>query len=212
VVSRKGLTHTVPSHPIRNWIDETVAIHAIVAGMTQTAATVDLRYPTGKLALLDSVTPDQRRQLIEKIRAAPSMLRSAVAGLTEAQLQTPYRPGGWTVRQVVHHVPDSHMNGYTRFKLALTEDTPTIKTYEEDAWAQLADVQRTPIDTSLRLLELIHERWIAVLEGTPEAAFARPLVHPDMGRITADTVVQIYAWHGHHHAAHITALRSREGW
>jgi uncharacterized damage-inducible protein DinB len=172
----------------------------------------DLRYPTGRLRLVDDLSPEARGMLIEKIRTAPAALREAVRGLTDAQLETPYRPGGWTVRQVVHHVPDSHMNGYTRFKLALTEDNPTLKTYDEDAWSKLADVRGTPIETSLRLLELLHERWVALLEATPDAAVARPCRHPDDGPLTADTILQIYAWHGHHHARHVTALRAREGW
>jgi uncharacterized damage-inducible protein DinB len=174
--------------------------------------TDDLRYPTGRLVLVDHSTPAQRRERIERIRSAPAALRAAVAGLTDAQLDTPYRPGGWTVRQVVHHVPDSHLNGYTRVKLALTEDNPTLKPYAENEWAQLPDVAKTPIETSLRLLELLHERWVTLLEHTPDALFERPIRHPDSGQLNADKIVQIYAWHGHHHAGHITALRRREGW
>lgn len=172
----------------------------------------DLRYPTGRVPFIETMTPALRRGLIEKIRTAPAAMREAVRGLTDAQLDTPYRPGGWTVRQVVHHVPDSHMNGYTRFKLALTESNPTIKPYDENAWVSLGDVRSTPIETSLRLLELLHDRWVRLLEATDEQAFARPLVHPDSGPMTADTILQIYAWHGHHHAAHITGLRARENW
>jgi hypothetical protein len=132
--------------------------------------------------------------------------------LTEAQLQTPYRPGGWTVRQVVHHVPDSHMNAYIRFKLALTEDNPTIKPYDEAAWALLADTAHTPIQESLALLDALHRRWVVLLESLAPGDFARRLTHPEHGPVTLEWMLQLYAWHGRHHTAHVTALRQREGW
>ena len=172
----------------------------------------DPRYPTGKFTFNPAVTPEIRRQSIAAIREAPSALRAAVRGLSDAQLNTPYRDGGWTVRQVVHHVPESHMNAYIRFKLALTEDNPTIKPYDENAWSGLADVPRTPIETSLALLDALHERWVTLLELLKPADFERRLVHPDMGPMPLDRLLQMYAWHGPHHTAHVTALRAREGW
>ena len=172
----------------------------------------DLRFPTGKFHFNPEVTPDIRRQSIAAIRETPSALGAAVRGLTEAQLNTPYREGGWTVRQVVHHVPESHMNAFTRFKLALTEDNPTIKAYNEDAWAKLGDVARTPVETSLVLLDALHQRWVTLLEVMRPEDFGRPLVHPDSGPQTLDRMLQMYAWHGRHHTSHITALRARQGW
>jgi uncharacterized damage-inducible protein DinB len=172
----------------------------------------DLRFPTGKFHFNPEVTPEMRRQSIAAIRETPSALRAAVRGLTEAQLNTPYREGGWTVRQVVHHVPESHMNAFTRFKLALTEDNPTIKAYNEDAWAKLGDVARTPVETSLVLLDALHQRWVTLLEVMRPEDFGRPLVHPDSGPQTLDRMLQMYAWHGRHHTSHITALRARQGW
>lgn len=172
----------------------------------------DLRYPVGKFAAAALVTPAVRQTCIREIAAAPAELRQAVSGLSGERLETPYRPGGWTVRQVLHHVPDSHMNAYCRFKFALTEDSPTIKPYDEAAWANLADTARTPPEASLALLEALHARWVALLESMDEADFARPLLHPQHGTIVLDWMLQLYAWHGRHHAAHITALRRREGW
>jgi uncharacterized damage-inducible protein DinB len=172
----------------------------------------DLRFPTGKFQFNPAVTPELRRQSIDAIRETPSALRAAVRGLSESQLNTPYREGGWTVRQVVHHVPESHMNAYIRFKLALTEDNPTIKPYNEDAWSKLADVPRTPVDTSLALLDALHARWVTLLETLKAPDFERPLVHPDIGPIALDRLLQMYAWHGRHHTAHVTTLRTREGW
>ena len=172
----------------------------------------DPRFPTGKFQFDPEVTPAARQASIAAIREAPAGLRAAVRGLSEAQLNTPYRDGGWTVRQVVHHVPESHMNAFTRFKLALTEDNPTIKPYDENAWANLGDVPRVPVDTSLTLLEALHTRWVALLETMKAEDFARPLVHPDMGPLTLDFLLQLYAWHGRHHTAHITSLRTSQGW
>ncbi|PYR62116.1 MAG: putative metal-dependent hydrolase [Acidobacteria bacterium] len=129
-----------------------------------------------------------------------------------SQFDTPYRPDGWTVRQVVHHVPDSHLNAYCRFKLALTEDNPRIKPYDEAAWAKLADTERTPVETSLALLDSLHQRWVTLLESMKPEEFARTLQHPEAGEMTLDKVLQLYTWHGRHHVAHITSLRQREGW
>jgi uncharacterized damage-inducible protein DinB len=172
----------------------------------------DLRYPIGRFTAQRDVTPDLRHDLIRAIAEAPRTLRSATAGLSDDQLETPYRPDGWTIRQVVHHVPDSHMNAYVRFKLALTEDRPTIKTYEEAAWARLPDTSHTPIAVSLDLLDTLHHRWVALLESMSAEQFARELTHPDRGLVSLDWMLQLYAWHGRHHTAHVTALRQREGW
>ena len=172
----------------------------------------DLRYPVGRFQRPRSLEPKQRRAAIDTIAEAPTKLRAAVSGLTDAQLDTPYRPEGWTVRQVVHHVPDSHLNAYTRFKLALTEDTPTIKPYDENAWSTLPDM-KLPIAVSLSLIEGIHTRWIAVVNGMAVDQFARSFMHPELQtEMTLDHLVQLYAWHSHHHLAHITELRRRERW
>lgn len=173
--------------------------------------TPDLRYPIGPFERPGSATTESRAAHIANIKALPAQLRGAVHGLTDAQLDTPYRPGGWTVRQLVHHVADSHVNAYVRIKLALTEQEPTIKPYDENGWAQLADT-RLPVDVSLRLLECVHERWGAILDALRPADFARPYRHPESGLQTVDTLLALYDWHGRHHTAHITALRSRQGW
>lgn len=176
-------------------------------------ATNDLRYPVGKFTPPTAPqSRDERRQLVEQIAATPARMREAVAGLSEAQIDTPYREGGWTVRQVVHHVPDSHLNAYTRVKLALTEDQPAIKPYDQAAWAKLNDVTATPIETSLMLLEKLHERWDTILTSMTDADFARTLIHPDHGVVTLDWLISMYSWHGRHHVAHITSLRQRSGW
>lgn len=172
----------------------------------------DLRYPIGKFERRDSLTAPDRRSLIDTIAAAPQRMREAVRGLDEAQFDTPYREGGWTVRQVVHHVPDSHMNAFIRLKLALTENEPAIKPYDEAQWARLPDVQSTPIATSLTLLESLHERWVFLLRSLDEEQFGRKFTHPDHGLLTIDWLVALYAWHGRHHVAHVTSLREREGW
>ena len=172
----------------------------------------DPRFPTGKFQFNPDATPASRQACIAAIREAPAAMRAAVRGLNETQLNTPYRDGGWTVRQVAHHVPDSHMNAFIRFKLALTETNPTIKPYLEDAWAKLGDVAATPVETSVVLLEALHQRWVSLLEGMGPDDFLRPLMHPERGTVTLDWLLQLYAWHGRHHVAHITALRAREGW
>jgi uncharacterized damage-inducible protein DinB len=172
----------------------------------------DLRYPIGKCPSKSVLTPDERRAAIDAIAETPDRLKAAIAGLSPQQLDTPYRPGGWTVRQLIHHLPDSHMNSYVRFKLALTEDEPTIKPYDEALWAKLNDSQETPIEVSLTLLEALHKRWVTLLRGMRPEDFARRLKHPERGTMTLDDALTTYSWHGKHHVAHITSLRHRMGW
>jgi hypothetical protein len=176
------------------------------------AAAADLRYPMGKFKWEGRTTDQQRRQYIDDIAAAPARLREAVKGLNEPQLDTPYRPGGWTVRQVVHHLPDSHMNAYVRFKLALTEEAPTVKTYEEARWAELTDARTAPVETSLTLLESLHHRWVTLLKSLTATDWARTFQHPELGPMTLEKTLAMYAWHGKHHVAHISSLRERNGW
>lgn len=171
----------------------------------------DLRYPIGKPERPDKLTEAQRREFIQAIAEAPAKLRAAVAGLSQQQLDTQYRPGGWTVRQVVHHLADSHMNSFTRFKLALTENEPTIKPYDEALWAELPD-SKGPIDSSLTLLDSLHQRWVSLLNAIPPADWAKKFNHPESGPQTLDKALAVYGWHGRHHVAHITALRERNGW
>jgi len=178
--------------------------------MTETVP--DLRYPIGRFTFPDTVTLELRGRWLEEIAAAPSRLRAATQDLDGRQLDTPYRPGGWTVREVTHHVVDSHVNAYVRTKLALTEAAPTIKPYEEARWAELPDY-RAPIEESLDLLALLHRRWIRVLEALAPDQFQRTWIHPEQpAPLTLDQLVALYAWHGAHHVAHITALAQREGW
>jgi len=171
----------------------------------------DLRYPIGKFLRVEALTPEQRREFIDAIAETPARLNDAVSGLTTEQLDTPYRPGGWTIRQVAHHIPDSHMNAFTRFKLALTEDVPTIKPYAEARWAELADA-KAPIEPSLALLENLHKRWVVLLRSLGTSDWARKFRHPELGLLTLDQNLAIYGWHGRHHVAHITGLRERSGW
>jgi len=173
----------------------------------------DLKYPVGKFDFDAPIAEADHARLIDEIAATPAALRAAVTGLSRDQLETRYRAGGWTVKQVVHHVPDSHMNAYSRFKLALTEDEPTIKPYDEAKWAELPDSQKVAAEVSLRLVEAIHERWVPLLRSMDSADFRRGFRHPDHGRVlTLQQVLGLYAWHGRHHVAHITTLRGREGW
>jgi len=172
----------------------------------------DLRYPLGQFRMEVEPAEEERPRLIDQIAETPLRLRRAVEGLTAEQLDTEYRPGGWTVRQVVHHVPDSHLNSYIRFKLALTEEEPTIRPYDEDRWARLEDSRITPIETSLDLLEALHERWVVLLRSLRTEDFRRTFRHPALGTISLDKNVALYAWHGRHHVAHITALRERMNW
>jgi uncharacterized damage-inducible protein DinB len=172
----------------------------------------DLRYPIGKFELPAAVADADRPGLIDQIAALPGEIRRAVAGLGDSQLDTPYRDGGWTVRQVVHHLPDSHLNAYTRFKLALTEDEPTIKTYEEARWAELPEARSAPIGVSLALLDALHERWVLMLRVLAPGQYARKLRHPEWGPLSLGQMLALYAWHSRHHVAHVTALRARMGW
>jgi DinB family protein len=173
--------------------------------------TADLRYPVGRFDVATPVTPEMRTPAITALAELPTRLRAAVDRLSDPQLDTPYRPGGWTVRQVVHHVADSHVNAFIRLKLALTEHEPTIKPYDQDAWAPLPDA-RLPIETSLRIVDGIHARLTEILRSLEPNQFARRFHHPEIGTVTIDSFVQSYAWHSRHHVAHITALREREGW
>jgi hypothetical protein len=172
----------------------------------------DLRYPIGKFKPETSIAIARRNELIEQIADTPAILSAAVEGLADKQLDTPYRPDGWTVRQVVHHLADSHMNSYIRFKLALTEDNPTIRPYDEKKWAELDDARAAPIEVSLSILETLHRRWAMMLRAMTPSDFDRKLTHPEIGDLKVDTLLQIYAWHGRHHVAHITALRERMAW
>lgn len=176
------------------------------------AVTNDLRYPVGRFNEVGAIE-ESRRASIGELASLPRRMRDAVEGLTDRQLDTPYRPGGWTVRQVVHHVSDSHLNAYVRFKLALTEDTPTIKPYDESAWACLAD-SNMPTESSLQLLEAVHSRWVELIRTTSTEQFGRKYRHPEYPDrpLTLDWLLQHYAWHSRHHLAHITSLRRREGW
>ena len=172
----------------------------------------DLRFPIGKFHFDGPLAAQQKQAALDEIANTPGNLRAAIKGLSEAQLDTPYRPGGWTVRQVVHHVPDSHLNSYVRFKLALTEDEPTIKPYAEDRWAELADTRTTPVEVSLTLLESLHDRWVRLLRSLISEDWKRTYRHPELGAMTLEKTLALYAWHGRHHVAHITALREQNGW
>jgi uncharacterized damage-inducible protein DinB len=172
---------------------------------------MDNQYPIGKFSRPASLDRAARDEAIRTIAETPARLRKAIEGLDQRQLDTPYRAGGWTVRQVVHHLPDSHMNALVRFKLALTEDLPTIKPYEEDRWARLADAAM-PVDVSLQLLEALHARWVVLLQSITDEQWNREFVHPESGQQRLDQLLALYAWHGPHHTAQITALRKRERW
>jgi cell wall-associated NlpC family hydrolase len=180
--------------------------------MMSIIAETSLQYPVGRFTVPETVTPSALAVAIDEIAALPAAMRAAVRGLTAAQVETPYRDGGWTVRQVVHHVADSHMHAYMRVKFALTEESPTIRPYDEAAWAVLPDVAALPIDVSLGLLDGIHARWVACMRGLDASQFVRPFVHPELGPQRIDVSLLRYGWHGRHHTAHITALRSRSGW
>lgn len=173
----------------------------------------ELKFPTGKFhrpkGPLDT---SERKRLVDVLASTPKMLGDAARGLNDRQLDTPYRAGGWTVRQVVHHVPDSHLNAYVRIKLALTENAPLIKTYDEAAWANLVDAREGPVDVSLTLLSALHDRWVRLLRTLASADFARTMTHPEHGPVSIDFMLALYGWHGPHHTAHITSLRKREGW
>jgi uncharacterized damage-inducible protein DinB len=172
----------------------------------------DLRFPIGRFSPPASSLPGVRAAHIQTLRLLPGRLRTAVAGLDDQQLDTPYRPDGWTARQVVHHLADSHTNCYVRFKLALTEDWPTVKSYDEAAWANLEDSRRLPVDVSLNMLEGLHGRWVGLLESLSDEDFQKGYEHSDMGRQNLAKVLALYDWHSRHHTAHITSLRVRQGW
>ncbi|HTZ94934.1 MAG TPA: putative metal-dependent hydrolase [Terriglobales bacterium] len=173
---------------------------------------IDPRYPIGKFQFSGSTDEAQRAQFIGEIEKTPGALRAAIDGLTPQQIETPYRDGGWTVRQVIHHVPESHMNAYIRFKLAMTEDDPTIKPYMEDRWADTGDVLATPLETSLTLVDSLHDRWVRLLRSLKPDEWKRTFRHPELGTVSLEKSLALYAWHGRHHAAHITELRKRMGW
>jgi uncharacterized damage-inducible protein DinB len=173
---------------------------------------MDLQYPIGKFQRPGRLSTEQRNELIQNLGALPGLLLQALEGLDEEQQDTPYREGGWTVRQVVHHLADSHMNAYIRMKLALTEKEPTIKTYNEDAWAKLEDASEAPIDSSLVLLTTLHDRWVRTLRAMSPEEFERTFRHPETGTVDLDQQLALYDWHGKHHLAHITSLRDRMGW
>lgn len=185
---------------------------ATLNGMEQATASIDPRHPIGRFQPPAVVTSADRARFIGDIRELPRQLRDAVAGLTDEQLDTPYRDGGWTVRQVVHHLADSHMNSFVRFKLALTEDSPMIKPYDESAWAETADSLELPLEPSIAILDGLHRRWVALLQSLREGDFERAFTHPERGPMRLDLNLALYSWHGRHHAAHITALRERMGW
>lgn len=172
---------------------------------------MDLSYPIGKFAWPQTTTSEQRSQMIDVVAQAPAKFREAVRGLDDAQLDTPYRPDGWTVRQLIHHVADSHMNSYIRFRLALTEEQPPVKGYDEKEWAKLHD-SALPVEVSLQLLENLHVRWVDLLKSMSEAQFERGFMHSEKGLIRLDQNLALYDWHSRHHAAHITGLRQRMGW
>ncbi len=172
----------------------------------------DLRYPIGPFQRPDRLSEAERASRVDEIASLPAALRAAVAGLEDAQLDSPYRPGGWTVRQVVHHLADSHLNAYVRLRLALTEDVPEIRTYREERWAELLDARSAPLCLSLDLVDGLHARWVMLLRSLTPADMARTLRHPEIGTLSIDQLTALYAWHGRHHLAHITSLRERQGW
>ncbi len=172
----------------------------------------ELKYPIGKFEYEGELTEVLKNKYIRDFEEAPSLLRNAVKGLTDEQLNTTYRPGGWTIKQVVHHLPDSHMNSYIRFKLALTEDNPAVKPYDENLWAQLADSINTPVPVSLDLFDSLHKRFVTLLKSMTLEDYGKTFLHPKNGLVSLGKTLGIYAWHGKHHVAHITSLRKRMGW
>lgn len=171
-----------------------------------------LRYPIGKFSAPNEISAEQIKAYIKTIEDTPAKYKKAVQDLNEGQLDTPYRPDGWTIRQVVHHVPDSHLNSYVRFKLGLTENKPTIKPYDEAKWAELDDSKDTPVEVSLTLLESLHKRWAALLRSMTEKDFQKTIIHPERGEMRLDKLLALYDWHCKHHLAHIINLRKRMGW
>jgi hypothetical protein len=171
----------------------------------------DLRYPIGR-ASGEKIAAENRKRILLEVAELPGHLRDAIESLSDKQLDTPYRPEGWTVRQVVHHLADSHMHAYIRTRFALTVNEPTIMAYDENVWAGLKDAKTGPLEPSLLLLDGLHARWTALLESLSEADWSRKFVHPELGVRTLDVNIPVYAWHGRHHTAHITALRKRMNW
>lgn len=180
-------------------------------GATGAVQEIDPRYPVGRFQRPEQVTPHERMAAIAELAALPAKLREALEGLDRVQLETPYREGGWTVRQVVHHIADSHMNAFVRVRLALTEDWPTITPYNEKAWAMLHD-SAAPVAWSVTLVENLHARWVMLLESLADEDWARGVKHPENGPMTVELATLLYAWHSRHHVAHITRLREAEGW
>lgn len=172
----------------------------------------DSRYPIGKFSFDGENAAANRNSAIRDIEELPVRLRQAIAGLNEEQLQTPYREGGWTIHQLIHHIADSHMNSFIRFKLALTEDKPTIKTYEESDWAETTDVTNVPVEISLKLLDALHERFFILLASLSDEGFQRELTHPEHGLVSLEYLTALYSWHSRHHTAHVTSLRERMNW
>ena len=172
----------------------------------------DPRYPIGRFSFEGTLDDDHRKKFIDEIEQAPARLRTAIQGLSDRQLDTPYRDGGWTVRQVVHHVPDSHLNSYVRFKLALTETEPTIRTYMEDVWAELPEAKSASPEVSLSLLEALHQRWVLMLRAMQPDEWKRTFRHPELGLMSLEKNLALYAWHGRHPVGHITSLRERMEW
>ena len=176
------------------------------------STTIDPRFPVGKFTRAAVLTPADRQVCIAELSQLPANIKAATRGLTPEQLDTPYRDGGWTVRQVVHHVADSHMNAFVRMRLGATENNPPAKAYNEKIWAEQADSRTAPIECSLALLDGLHQRWTLWLGSLPAETFDRTVMHSEKGPMSLDTLLQLYAWHSRHHVAHITSLRSRHGW
>jgi hypothetical protein len=174
--------------------------------------TGDERYPIGKFKFDNNIDDNLRSRYIKDIEEQPNILRKTVEGLNDEQIDTPYRKGGWTIRQVVHHLPDSHLNAYVRFKLTLTENEPVIKTYEEGLWAELRDSKNTPISVSLDLLSSLHQRWVILLRTLSDSDFKKNYIHPDWGKVNLYWALAQYAWHGKHHTAHITKIKEKMNW
>jgi hypothetical protein len=199
--------------PQNTRISRKPSLHTTTAGDLLDTTDETLRFPVGRFEAKPALSSAERDALIGEVAGLPAQLRDAVSGLSDEQLDTPYRPGGWTVRQVVHHVPDSHLNSYIRFKWTLTEDTPTIKAYEQGDWAELEEGRTGPVEMSLALTDALHVRWVAMLHAMSGDDWGRELRHPDHGTLLSlDWMLQLYAWHGRHHVAHINSLRSRQGW
>jgi hypothetical protein len=180
--------------------------------MTTSAIAPDLRYPIGNFAPQSTYSDAQRSAMIQDIAELPAKLRAALAGLNDQQLDTPYRDGGWTVRQTVHHLADSHVNSYIRLRFAATEDNPTIKPYDENAWAELVDAKQEPVEVSLKILEGLHHRWVVLLKSFKAEDWKRTMFHPERGKLDMSVNLALYSWHSKHHVAHINELRKRKDW